>query len=400
MAEPHDRTRANVRYNSGDPAGVRSGYENPDVPSDISIPSCVIEDVDRGMMALFDDTISFRVSARDETMSAVPVIFATGERFAMLNRNKPIRDKEGKLILPLISIRRSGIMQGPEDIAGRGINQHTGDMLIKRRLGVDDRLYQRIVNKLGITNQPGLANFGGEPDPTGTEEPTGAALQDPDIGAGAIMKPVLGNNVFELLSIPEPQFYTAKYEVTFWTQYTVQMNEMLEQLMLAQLPQGKAFRLNTEKGYWFVLYLDDDKSSGDNFEDFTEKERMVKYSFSCHVPAYLIAGDQPGLPVPVRRTFSAPRIRFDVNQLQDGQPVADPALQADDPSDPFVLTGEAGKREPSVSPRQAAAHQGRLVDVRGHDGKLRKSFVRVLQENQSVGETVYSADGLVKFDNI
>lgn len=389
MSKIDPTLQANVRYNSGDLSGVPSGYENPDAVTDITVPSCTIEDVDRSVMALFDATIRFTVSTKDGTLNKVPVIFATGERFALLNRNKPIRDKEGKLILPLVSIRRTNVDQSDADMTGRGMNQHTGDHIIKRRLGAADRAYQQIRNKLGLKNQSGTAVYNGEPDPLGTADATGDALSDPDIQAGGMLKDTLGDNVFELITLPQPQFYTARYEIVFWAQYTQQMNEMLEQLMLAQLPQGRTFRLNTDKGYWFVMYVDEGKTSADNFEDFSEKERLIKYSLSANVPAYLIAGGDLGGPVPLRRTHSAPRVRFDIFEPIDGSPTEDPALAAGDPSAAFTLRGEPKRRTDKVSPRIRDAHEG---------VKRRGRFVRVLQENTKVGETVYSGDPTKKLD--
>lgn len=388
MADTDPLLKARTRYDSGDPQGVKSGYEGSAV-TDLTVPPCTIEDVDRSVMALFDTTLAFKVTTRDDTRDKVPVIFATGERFALLNRNKPIRDKEGKLILPLVSIRRTNIDQTDADITGRGMNQHTGDHVVKRRLAASDRGYQRLVNKLGIRNQDGLAVFGGEPNPVGTYEPTGASALDADVVDGGLLGDKLGNDVFELITMPQPQFYTAKYEIAFWAQYTQQMNEMLEQMMAAQLPQGRTFRLDTDKGYWFVLYIDEAKSSADNFQDFSEKERVVKYTFTASVPAYLIAGNEIGAPVPLRRTLSSPRIRFDVLQAIDGVVVADPALAASDPSAALMLSGEPKRRTDAVPQRTRDAHGG--VRRAGR-------FVRVLQENVKVGETVYSGDPTVKLD--
>ena len=87
---------------------VNSGYTND--PSEFTMPSCTIEDVDRGVFNLFDKELPFFYKRKDQ-QKKVPVIFATGERFALLARNKPLRDKSDALILPLISIVRSGIEQ-------------------------------------------------------------------------------------------------------------------------------------------------------------------------------------------------------------------------------------------------------------------------------------------------
>ena len=88
---------------------IDSGYTK-DVAPDFAMPSCTVEDVDRGVFNLFDKELPFYYKRKD-AMKKVPVIFATGERFALLARNKPLRDKSDALILPLISVVRTGIDQ-------------------------------------------------------------------------------------------------------------------------------------------------------------------------------------------------------------------------------------------------------------------------------------------------
>ena len=68
-------------------------------------------------------------------MKRVPVIFATGERFAVLRRKKPLRDKAGALILPLVSIMRTDINQKPDGGMGPG---QGGPSIIKKKLSKDD----------------------------------------------------------------------------------------------------------------------------------------------------------------------------------------------------------------------------------------------------------------------
>ena len=47
---------------------------------------------------------------------------------------------------------------------------------------------------------------------------------------GAYLAPNLNNNVFETIVMPMPQFYTAKYQVTIWTQYTQHSNQIMEKI--------------------------------------------------------------------------------------------------------------------------------------------------------------------------
>ena len=94
-----------------------SGYEGQNYTEDYTIPSCGLEDLDKAVFNLFDKQIPLFYDLNGETKK-VPVIFATGERFALLRRKQPIVDKKGALILPLVSITRSNI----ENIPQKGIS--------------------------------------------------------------------------------------------------------------------------------------------------------------------------------------------------------------------------------------------------------------------------------------
>ena len=127
------------------------------LPEDFNLESCTIEDVDRAVFNLFNSQIKFYTTQHGETRK-IPVIFATGERFAILRRNKPLTDEVGALIIPLISIHRTNIDQ---DVAlGMGTNQGSAlnAQVIKKRLSKDDVAYQRLVNRYHFKNQDSVAS--------------------------------------------------------------------------------------------------------------------------------------------------------------------------------------------------------------------------------------------------
>ena len=67
---------------------------------------------------LFDKKLSFEVKSQNK-LQKVPVIFASGERFALTRRKNPLRDKDNALILPIISIVRNDIDFSPSQ-GGKG----------------------------------------------------------------------------------------------------------------------------------------------------------------------------------------------------------------------------------------------------------------------------------------
>ena len=120
-----------TRYTRKDalPGTIPMGYEGDNIPDDLEVPSCTIEDVDRALFNLFNQDLPLFYKHK-EGMRRVPVIFATGERFAILRRKRPLRDKAGALVLPLISIMRTGIEQDPSRRMTGGQN---APMTIKKR---------------------------------------------------------------------------------------------------------------------------------------------------------------------------------------------------------------------------------------------------------------------------
>ena len=139
-----------TRY-SMQPRGSYSGYEGVDIPDDFHIPSCGLEDVDRALFKLFNEELPLYWE-KNGNLQRIPVIYATGERAFILRRKKPLRDRSGALILPLISIMRTAIEQDSRDL-GAFVSPSGGDMVIKVRLSPDNVNYQRILNKEGLTNQ-------------------------------------------------------------------------------------------------------------------------------------------------------------------------------------------------------------------------------------------------------
>jgi hypothetical protein len=138
--------------------------------------------------------------------------------------------------------------------------------------------------------------------------------------------------------MPPPKYYTAKYEVTFWAQYTVQMNDMLSALMtLYQAFSQRTFKLETPKGYWFVGYIGESLTPGNNFDDFTDSERLVRYSFDVTVPAYLLGSTYPGAKNTLKKFLSAPQINFNTDSLKkDFEATQQMGIPSGDPGD-YIL---------------------------------------------------------------
>ena len=401
--------------------GVNRMPMGADIDPDFNVPECTIEDVDRAVFNLFEKDITLQYSLKKE-MKKIPVIFATGERFAVLRRKKPLRDKAGATILPLISINRTGVNQNVD--RGMATNQST-ELTIKKRLSPKDPTYQRLLNKEGLENQDNRAAGGHYIKNVGGAEGGGAmpgtvarrsseGIMSLTLRQGKLIgNAPFGNNFYEIYTMPAPKYYTAEYEVTIWAQYTQQMNDIIMSIMNSYHSNGtRSFRVESDKGYWFVAYLDAALSSGNNFDDFSDDERIIRYSFNMTVPGYIVNPKYPGSKTGIRRYVSAPQITFDMTQVAS-QPVQKPVegIPSGDPID-YVLDDLRTLDDPEYS--KLVAKKGVVADqtfykttnVGGTEsgrspvavtavisdpltGKEVRKELEIKMRNQRQGETVY-----------
>jgi len=379
-----------------------TGYEGENVAKDFFIPPCGIEDIDRAVFELFDKRLCFEVDINKQ-ISKVPVVFSTGERFSLTRRAKPIRDKNNAIILPVIAIKRSTIDHSPNQGGlGTGIAfRSQGDLTIKRRLDSTDRDYQKVINKLKLKNQENVAsrnnfleqiNFpGNDADPGRLASRTNKNnLSYRDSVTGRLLESDLSDNIFEIITIPYPKFITVSYQIVIWAQYVQHMNQLLENLITKFDGQERGFRIETNKGYRFTLYVGDQFQSGDNFDNFSSDERIVKVSFDAKVPGYIFATQNPGQQNPFRKFISAPKIEFGWHQITE---------DLIEESGPDVRTGKINKF--ILSETDDLDKRGELNVRRGNykyrvkeviedpfSGKKETKLVRVISKDQRTGETV------------
>ena len=275
------------------------GYEGQNFTSDHVIPSCGLEDVDKAVFNLFDNQIPLYYDKEGE-QHKVPVIFATGERFAILRRKKPLQDKTGALILPLISLTRSSL----ENVPQKGMsNNQMFPHILKKRLSQKDLEHRQSKNIEGLEN--------------------GASLnRDNKNNKDFLLNPRFKNNVIETIEIPPIKYFGVSYEVTIWSSFTQQMNRFIESIMSAYtINPGQQFKIESPKGYWFPAFIDSSFSMDASYEEFTDSERYIKYTFSVSSTGYLILPNIKGGKTALRSFLSAPQLSFDIeNGLDENVP--------------------------------------------------------------------------------
>lgn len=393
---------------------LKTGYEGTNVPEDFSIPSVGIEDIDRAIFDLFNTHLAFETKVNNQT-NRVPVIFASGERFALTRRDNPLRDKNNVLILPLISIKRGTIGHKTQaDVFGTAISiRKTGDYYIKKRLDKSDRDYQKIVNNFRLKNQKDVATRShiavtstspGEQAVVGevASRRQGGPLSFRDPQKFNLLNNDLTNNIYEYITIPYPKFIGVSYNVIFWTQYMQEMNQLIETFMMKFDGQAPEFILETNKGYKFTAFIQNTFTNSDNFDDFTSDERIIKMSFDIKVPGYIIAPEHPGLPSPYRRFVSAPQINFDVWE-QNAPLVTEPdANRAGEIIDKFTLTDVAVLNNNGNEITRRGEENLRVIEniQNPFDGQTQAKYLKVTSRVPKAGETILTAQKIRKIDTV
>lgn len=408
-------------------SGINTGTHQG-TPS-LTIPPVGIEDVDVALFKLFDNEIKLQVGGNNSDFKKVPVIFATGEKWAILKKKRALRDKNNSLILPLLTIARTSVIQDfSTDISGRGINQQTGEIVIKRRLDGSDRGYQNLINRYLLENQKNVATnprLGHDENQLLTDRVVGQNANDPMTKDGAWLADSKTNNVFETIVIPSPQFCSLNYDVTMWTQYTQHMNQLLEQVIASFLPQGNAWKLDTPKGYWFIAIVEGNSYDPDNnFDQLGKEERLIKYTFKIKVNAYIFAPQYPGVGVPVKRYVSCPIISFETglepgseNIDQGSENVSEYLLGSDDPTLPLdeSKNGREDQRrvgtrlfnrfddknisdDPALRSRSLKNNVPlfKKIEYTDVNGRSKFGYVRVYKINQSSGESIIKPASLLE----
>jgi hypothetical protein len=263
------------------PPGVQAMPANPNPfrgPIFMPYDPITIQTIDTAIRDWFDQTVDVHVKSPTSDRHKVPVIFSSGERFAT-SRKEGIRDRNGVLILPLISIRRSGIIPDP---SMQALGTETPTLTISKRIS-----------------------------PKSSFLKNNAARR-----AGSVGIPAPGS-LFEVATIPFPDRSIMNYELMVWTQYITQMNEILEKIF-NQLTIQKSFVATVGggvrhppigipfeerpplPGHYFIGFLESEEGDAGNFEEFTDQERIVRYTTSIRVPATLQLdpeGERPSVQI-------------------------------------------------------------------------------------------------------
>jgi len=246
-----------------------TGVENPKVIEEQIITPSTIENIDFSVHDFFDNNLNMSTRT-NEGFKKVPIYWVTPER-SFARKLRELRDNNGMVIYPLITIERKGINK---DRAKRGKYYAALDRLRsfnQGRLTISRRLNQNETNKFATATAYRKSK-----------------LNDPN------MKRKNKKVVYETITVPYPAYMDMSYEIVIFTEYQQQMNEILAATVDGTNPSN--YFVLERNGHAYEAFVKPDFSF-DNTNALEEKERSYKTTVTLDVLGYTIgSGVNANLP--------------------------------------------------------------------------------------------------------
>lgn len=218
-----------------------------------------IETIDKSVLSYLDKLRLF--ADTNEGWKKVPVIWGTAERAYQAKKNKDIRDQQGMLRLPIITVKRNNITK---DMPSAGVfqgNVPENDDEQGGSLEVSRVIYQEKTTTFANADAERLFGQRNYPYPN---------------------KKI----VYKTVSVPMPVNVTVMYEITIRTEYQQQMNNLM--LPFITKP-GTINYINLEEGqHRYEGFLDPNFANQDNLQNFTSEERKFETKINLKVVGYLV----------------------------------------------------------------------------------------------------------------
>ena len=245
------------------------------MPSDnIQIAQSTFETIDTAVFRFVNEQLNIH-TVTNKGLSKVPVIWLGTERAHQIKNDKDLRDKVGKLKLPLITVSRTSVSRD-SDFRGSYRSYYPPDT------GPEG-------GRVAITKiirQEKTRNFAN-------------ASKNKKVIRGDYTGPSTSNRiVYETILIPKPTYVTCMYEINIRTEYQQQMNDILPPLIIDQ----KNVAIIKHDGYQYEMFIQADYGVSNNLNTLGSEERMFTSKVQFKVLGYLTGdGENGSVPKIIRQ---------------------------------------------------------------------------------------------------
>jgi len=256
----------------------------PDYPDDFSLtrgtdlaplkeldfqPS-TIETIDRALYDYIDEELDIFCST-NKGFKKVPFIWAGAERAFQIKHDRELRDVNGFLIYPIMSLERTGISK---DLSKRGA------------------FYAAVENRSDVKG--GLMTVARE-----IKQDKTANFANADAKKQIVLNVGVNQNnfpkknkkvVYETITVPVPVYIEVSYTLTVMAEYQQQINEMITPFMTKT--GGINYAVIEKDNHRFEMFIDSDYTLNNNAASLLEDARGYETQISFRIIGYIVGADK------------------------------------------------------------------------------------------------------------
>jgi len=222
-----------------------------------NIKPCTLETIDFALFNWVDKTIDVKAITNDG-FRKIPVIWASAERAFQIKNYKDLRDKDGTLITPFISVERGAITKDPSSVKGA----------FQANLRGFDR-----ISFSQVINQEKTSKYANNSAYKATKKLNYALTKTPQV-------------VYQTKSIRIPTYINVDYTISIKTNYLQQMNDILHPF-IAFSRSTKHFLVKYDD-FRFEAFMGESFETEENASELETEERQYITKLTVKVTGYLI----------------------------------------------------------------------------------------------------------------
>ena len=270
--------------------GVEDADKNVSVEE---IQPSTLENIDFAFFDFINEKMSSRATSNDG-WKKVPVVWASAERSFLSKNNQDLRDSDGTLNLPIISIERT-TMNKSKTRKGKyyGLSGVLPDADRFGRITLARKIVKDKTNNFSVADN--IKKFGGSVNKVAKRQAYFPKKKNDKV-------------VYETLSIPLPVYVSMNYDVTVRTEYVQQMNDLLAPFIT--LGSSISYFVIKKNGHRYETFLQEGLSLNNNVSNLGTDERMYSTKVSFEVLGYLIGEDPNGERPKIVRRESAVEVKI------------------------------------------------------------------------------------------
>ena len=221
-----------------------------------------LETIDAALFEYYRDHLNINVST-NRGNKKVPVLFSTFERAYVAEKYKDIRDGDGSLIYPIISVTREGFSKDISKKSTFWANMPSLSGAQRGHIAVSRRLSGPTTQKFTKSYRDSYPN-------------SGVRFQ--------VKREKSPRLIYDVKYIPQVYYVEVSYTVSIRTDYRQQMNTIVQTIM-GELGNQNYFVVE-KNGHRFEAFIDPDFNHNDDLDDFTAKDKFYQTDISVRVLGY------------------------------------------------------------------------------------------------------------------